>query len=321
MLTLTLDRLLEAGGGGHDLSHAARAALNTAGEQLKDARKLAHKLANARKGQGQERAFFSAVSTSLGLANPNPNPNPNPNQVSTSLAELQPGAVLVIPWDGECPVLLLIRRGTTPHHESCTVTVVNPGVAALPYHATDGHSPPKLKLRSCLELGGVPLARLRDEAWWVALWFGMGINPTEVAKGQAKRGPLKVLYEVLLPFLTGDSLDRSIATWEAEAAEQGLAALPFRTPRRSGTAHYGAARHALRYLLLRAGVDEEECRRASLLLRLQMLRLAQHDLGFVNQLGDAERRVLHLARRGLSYKAAKIGIGLGIGLGSRVHPG
>ena len=79
--------------------------------------------------------------------------------MSTSLAGLQPGAVLVIPWDGECPVLLLVRRGATPHHESCTLTVVNPGVAALPYHATDGRAPPKLKLRSCLELGGVPLAR------------------------------------------------------------------------------------------------------------------------------------------------------------------
>ena len=67
MLTLSLDRLLEAGGGGHDLSHAARSALNTAGAQLKEARKLAHKLASARKAQGQERAFFSAVSTSLAL--------------------------------------------------------------------------------------------------------------------------------------------------------------------------------------------------------------------------------------------------------------
>ena len=32
------------------------------------ARKLAHKLANARKGQGQDRAFFAAVSTSLGYS-------------------------------------------------------------------------------------------------------------------------------------------------------------------------------------------------------------------------------------------------------------
>ena len=287
VLTLSLDRLLEAGGGGHDLSHAARSALNTAGEQLKEARKLAHKLANARKGQGQDRAFFAAVSSSLG--------------------ELEPGGVLLIPWDGECPVLLVIRRGGVPHQDTCTFTVVNPSVAAIPYHATDGQAPPKLKLRTCLELGGVPLARLRDEAWWVTLWFGMNINLTEVASGKLKRSPLKVLYEVLLPFLSGASLDRSIAQWEAEAVQQGLPPLPYRTPRRSNTGHYGCCRHALRYLLLRAGVDEDECRRASLLLRLQMLRLAQHDLRFVNQLGDAERSVLHLARRSLAYKAAKLG--------------
>ena len=100
-----------------------------------------------------------------------------------------------MPWDGECPVLLVIRRGALPDEESCSFTVVNPSVAAVPYHATDGQAPPKLKLRTCLELGGIPLARLRDEAWWVALWFGMNINLSEVASGKLKRGPLKVLYD------------------------------------------------------------------------------------------------------------------------------
>ena len=69
-----------------------------------------------------------------------------------------------------------------------------------------------------------------------------------------------MLYEVLLPFLSGDSLDRSMAKWETEAAQLGLPPLPYRTPRRSNTGHYGCCRHALRYLLLRAGVDENECR-------------------------------------------------------------
>ena len=119
MLTLTLDRLLEPGGGGYELSHAARSALNTACAQLKETRqararanpspqprltsapeppaspptrKLAHKLANARKGQGQDRAYFSAV--------------------NGALDELEPGGVLLIPWDGECCVLLVIRRPT-----------------------------------------------------------------------------------------------------------------------------------------------------------------------------------------------------------------
>ena len=39
------------------------------------------------------------------------------------------------------------------------------------------------------------------------------------------------------------------------------------------------------------------------------------------QLGDAERRVLHLARRSLSYKAPGIGLGLGIEVKVRVAPG
>ena len=79
-----------------------------------------------------------------------------------------------------------------------------------------------------------------------------------------------MLYEVLLPFLSGDSLDRSMAKWEAASAEQGLPPLPFHTLRRSDSAHYGCCRHALRYLLLRSGVPADECRRASLLLRLQV---------------------------------------------------
>ena len=31
-----------------------------------------------------------------------------------------------------------------------------------------------------------------DEAWWVALWFGMNIAPQDVQQGKVKRGPLKV---------------------------------------------------------------------------------------------------------------------------------
>ena len=61
-----------------------------------------------------------------------------------------------------------------------------------------------------------------------------------------------------------------MAKWEAASAEQGLPPLPFHTLRRSDSAHYGCCRHALRYLLLRSGVPADECRRASLLLRLQV---------------------------------------------------
>ena len=53
------------------------------------------------------------------------------------------------------------------------------------------------------------------------------------------------------------------------------------TPRRAGTWHYGTARHTLRHLLRVAGVDGAEYKQFSLLLRMQMLSLAQHDLRYV----------------------------------------
>ena len=106
VLALTLDAMLVEECVTDELSHAARSALNTACSQLKDLRKLAHKLANARKGQGQDRAFFSAV--------------------SKAFDELEPGGVLVLPWDGGADVLLVVRRGAVPEEQSCTVTVVNP---------------------------------------------------------------------------------------------------------------------------------------------------------------------------------------------------
>jgi hypothetical protein len=126
-------------------------------------------------------------------------------------------------------VLLVIRRGITPHEETCTLTVVNPSVAAVPYHATDGQSPPKLKMRTCLELGGLPLARLRDEAWWVALWFGMNISLAEVASGKLKRSPLKVPYELALALALSLSLALALALALALSLAQGAVrgAAPF----------------------------------------------------------------------------------------------
>ena len=287
VLTLALDEMLKPAGIGQALPHATRSALNTACTQLKDCRKLAHKLAHARKGGGQERAFFSAV--------------------SKVFSELEPGGVLLLPWDGESSILIVIRRGVLPAEHLCTLTVINPTVSGSKYHQADGDQPPKVKYQTCLELGDVPLEHLEDEAWWVVLWFGMCISEDDCAQGKVKRGPLSVLYEVLLPYLTGDSLDRSIVRWQSTAATRGGRVLPSRTLRRSNSGHYGCCRHALSYLLLSSGLQKAEYRHASLLLRLQMLLLAQHDLKFIMQISDAERTILKLAGRQLAYKAAKLG--------------
>ena len=127
-----------------------------------------------------------------------------------------------------------------------------------------------------------------------------------------------------------------------EMAEEDGDPLPeMRTPRRSNSAHYGCSRHALRYLLRKLGLREQErhvachlshvcaragggrtssfallpapdfrnpllaqeCRRISLMLRMQMLQMARRDLNFVRGVSAAERTVLHIACRQLAYKA------------------
>ena len=90
------------------------------------------------------------------------------------------------------------------------------------------------------------------------------------------------------------------------AAEDGEEPPAMRTPRRSNSAHYGCSRHALRYLLRQLGLREAECRRISLVLRIQMLQMARHDLSFVRGASNAERTVLHIACRQLAYKTSKL---------------
>lgn len=287
VITLVLDAMLRDSATEAALSHAARSALNMANTHLKDTRKLAHKLAAASRGQGQELSYFHAVSKAFG--------------------ELDPGGVVLLPWDGESPILLVIRRGAMPNHNTCTFTIVNPSITASEFHSAQATSSCKIKFQTFLELGNIAFEKLADEAWWAMLWYGMQVDPDEVVTGKFKRGPLQILYEVLLPALTGHSLERAMAKWESDVIEAGFEPLPASTLRRSDSGHYGCCKHALKYLLLSAGLDAAECRRASLMLRIQMFRFAQSDLKFVMEADDAERRVLHLALRQLAYKTAKLG--------------
>lgn len=114
--------------------------------------------------------------------------------------------MLLLPWDGEVPLLLVVRRGALPDADRCSVAVVNPSRAGTTsYHVADGRAPPKVKYGTALEIGDVPLSRLADEAWWVVFWFGVTVPAAEAAAGRLKRGPLAVLYEVLPPCLAGGS--------------------------------------------------------------------------------------------------------------------
>ena len=112
--------------------------------------------------------------------------------------------------------------------------------------------------------------------------------------------PMGIVYGVIVPMLTGASLEHAMAASRARADAQGAGATPLRSARRT-RADYGVGRVALHYLLTRVhGLDAAAAKHCSLLLRLQMLLFAEHDLPFVGSLGEAERTILNLAARQLA---------------------
>ena len=281
VVVLALGRMLKeaAEGSAGALPHAARSALNSAHSLLDDATKLAHKLSHALAHPGQQRMYLS--------------------RVLKSLDGLQPGASLVLPCAvGEVPIMLLISRGATPDEETCRLTVVSCDPEVLAHHRCTAE-PPKLKYETCLSLNDVQISKVKDEAFWAVLWFAA--TSTEAGR----LSPVKMFYQVLLSFLTDASLEQAMLLSEdGEPTE-------FHTPRRSASAHYGCVRHALRFLLRGFGVAQDDCRRISLGLRVELLAMAQRDLAFVSYVTTAERSILHIACRQLAYKAAKLGADAG----------
>ena len=279
VVVLALQRMVADGGAASGLPHAQRAALSTACSLLDDAKKLAHKFSHAMGHQGQQRMYLS--------------------RAIKALEGLEPGAMLVLPCAvGGCPVIFIVQRQLTPAEELCTFTVVSCDPEALDYHHTAAQ-PPKIKFATCLTLKRVRLKRLLDEAFWAVLWF------TATSDESGRLSPLQMLYGLLLSFLCEDSLE------QAMLRSSGAAAAPdadeMHTPRRSTSAHYGCVRHTLRFLLRIFGAGVDACRRISLLLRAELLEMAQHDLGFAQFVTPAERSILHIACRQLAYKAAKLG--------------
>jgi len=282
----------------HELPHKSKQALNRATALLKDCRSLAFKLAHAISGNGQERLFLQAA--------------------IEDVRKLEPGESKLFPATLEAAketrvnLLVCISRAlSTEAGDTCTFTVLSADVAGLNHHRAQAR-PPKMRFRTALELRRVPMSRVLDGAFWSFLYTTM----TLPWKERARKSPLALFYEVLLSFVCNSSLGVAMAASEAERRAELLATgaevdaqddAPFRTVRRSNSGHYGVVRHAFEYLLRRDGIGRPEYKEISLLVRLQMLKLAQHDLGFVSSVSAAQRRILTIACRQTAYKAVKLG--------------
>ena len=277
VLLLALKRMQAADGVAAGLPHTTLAALNATTYALDDCLSLALKLRRASGG--------NAVHLFL-------------RPVVTALANLPPGELMLIPLViRNIPRLLVVRRAAAPNEAKCVLTICCSGPGGLSYNRNVAE-PPKIRYQTSLEVRDVDFGRVCDEALWVGAWYA--------STKSGKRDGEDVLHTVLLPYLTGMSLEHSMLATSAACKASNLPDAPMRSARRTRP-DYGGCRTAAHYLLTRVhGVPTDDAKHVSLLLRLQMLKFARNDLPFVGALGEADRTVLNLASRQLAYKAARL---------------
>jgi thiol-disulfide isomerase/thioredoxin len=236
----------------------------------------------------------------------------------SNLKKLEHGQVLLVPHGiSGAPILFVIEK---TGEETADFIVVNTDPELLHNHPAAG-KPPKIKYQTCLVLEGVPFDRVKDEAFWALAYWVAQARPDV---GHYNLEPAQVLYEILLPFLQGQSLDeirhkQHTLRKEGAQGKQGAGGAAaedgdaeenphLRSPQRSETGHLRCLIEALQCLMRRRGLALATRKEVSLLLRLEMLELVMHDMAFVTQLSTAERTLLHIACRQISYSTSKLGL-------------
>ncbi len=215
----------------------------------------------------------------------------------TKLAALLPGGVLVVPHAiAGAPILFVIEKAKG---ERAAFTIVNTDPELLAFHPARGE-PPKIRYQTCLTLADVDFARIKDEAFWgLAYWVAV----TSPDKSYAM-SPIQVLYKILLPFLANASLEEILHHQKERPEDEGAA---YRSPQRSETGQLRGLVEAFQFLMRKRAMQPAARKEVSLLLRLEMVELALHDMAYVQQLSTAERTLLHIACRQVSHSASKLG--------------
>ena len=259
----------------HSLQHSDWQSLNSIGLGFSESEKLVLHYQRAEKDSQQHRLFVQ--------------------HLMTKLDALQAGAVLIVPHAiSGVPILFVIERIDA---ERAHFTVVNTDPELLMFHLGSGQ-PPKIRYQTCLVLEDVAFEKVKDEAFWaLAYWVAV----TDENKGQTM-SPVQVLYKILLPFLA----DKSMAEIQ-HSQRRGPKDAELRSPQRSETGQLRCLIEAFQFLMRKRGLLPAARKEVSLLIRLGMLELVFHDMAFVTQLSTAERSLLHIACRQVSYSASKLG--------------
>ena len=231
--------------------------------------------------------------------------------IKKKLADADVGESLLLPLLVEGRELLLVVE--RPSERTFTVVVVATApTRALRHHAVDAADGRKVKFRSALVLANVPKKNALDDVFWAAA-YNLAVH--------AHDGDTRRFYDVLLPFLTGKTLEASLVEAERDARDGGEPAGDgddafdaraaaagrrgaWRSPQRSETAYVRCLFDALHYLMLRRGCRSRDAKQVRLALKAQLADFVARDLRVVAP--DANgAKVARLVATQLAYGAAK----------------
>ncbi|KAE9011489.1 hypothetical protein PF007_g10769 [Phytophthora fragariae] len=168
------------------------------------------------------------------------------------LAKLQPGQPVLAPGGyvgnatSHAIIYVLERTGDAEY----SFTVCNKGPGAEMYHPckVEGGAD-KIRVQSCVQIGGIPASRFLDMAFWTLL-FSLWVR-----KPPSEYHRVETIYDVLLPWLAGDKLLplASEATEQRAPSDWTTAALGgVHTAQRSQLGFCKSVVEAVRYLCLRS---------------------------------------------------------------------
>eukprot|EP00931_Biecheleriopsis_adriatica_P073552 TRINITY_DN47812_c0_g1_i1.p1 TRINITY_DN47812_c0_g1~~TRINITY_DN47812_c0_g1_i1.p1 ORF type:complete len:4288 (-),score=931.49 TRINITY_DN47812_c0_g1_i1:37-12879(-) len=176
------------------------------------------------------------------------------------------------------------------------VVVVNAGEGGV-YHPASVEAHPKIKRKTALTLGEIPLARLADTAFLATLLSQR--KPHECHK-------VEVTYDVLLPWLVDKpSIVDAVSRCNEDVSSD------WRTPARGQTTAWKSLVEACRYILRRRGVSSDMTKQLMFQLRRELLAVAVTELEELpskeeeRRLTPSERTIIGFACRQLSRCALK----------------
>ena len=191
------------------------------------------------------------------------------SEFSTMLDNLQVSECFLIPggWDGKNDsgsLTYIVERTSEVLYSFVTC---NGGCSGIEFHPSSSTENGKLKFKTCIRLNNIASKKIKDKAFWSTM-FSLWLKQPA---GEYQRG--EVIYDVLLPWLSGGLLPTALAKTEKDHRAE------WRTPCKSGgSATYKSLWESVRYLGLHMGLAPNVLKQLSFCVRQTLLQTIGRDL-------------------------------------------